>query len=72
MNYIDVLNSDDKSVLVLFSGGVDSMLISILLHLNLQEDYIIDLCNVSFDKESSADRINTKKGRNNKHTTNQF
>ncbi|CDW72582.1 asparagine synthetase domain-containing protein 1-like [Stylonychia lemnae] len=44
-------------VAVMFSGGLDSTLIGALLAEVTDRDVIIDLVNVSFDAETSADRI---------------
>ena len=41
----------------MFSGGLDSTLLSALLSEVLDKDFSIDLVNVSFEAESSADRI---------------
>lgn len=41
----------------MFSGGLDSTLIGALLAECLDKDVTIDLINVSFDAETSADRI---------------
>lgn len=45
------------SVMVLFSGGLDSAILAALLAITLPEDVVIDLVNVSFDPEKSPDRI---------------
>ncbi|XP_061991324.1 uncharacterized protein LOC133709560 isoform X2 [Rosa rugosa] len=49
-------------VAVLFSGGLDSMIIAALLHEYLDPSYEIDLLNVSFDGQSAPDRISAKAG----------
>ncbi|XP_022776741.1 asparagine synthetase domain-containing protein 1 isoform X3 [Durio zibethinus] len=49
-------------VAVLFSGGLDSMILAALLDECLDPDYEIDLLNVSFDGESAPDRISAKAG----------
>ncbi|KAI8022028.1 Asparagine synthetase domain-containing protein 1 [Camellia lanceoleosa] len=49
-------------VAVLFSGGLDSMILSALLDECLDSKYEIDLLNVSFDKESAPDRISARAG----------
>ncbi|KAL6187796.1 hypothetical protein ACLB2K_039191 [Fragaria x ananassa] len=49
-------------VAVLFSGGLDSMIIAALLHECLDPSYEIDLLNVSFDGQSAPDRISAKAG----------
>jgi asparagine synthetase B (glutamine-hydrolysing) len=47
----------NDAVLVMFSGGLDSTLIAAILCEALEETYSVDLINVSFAPESSADRI---------------
>ncbi|XP_030484760.2 uncharacterized protein LOC115701178 isoform X1 [Cannabis sativa] len=49
-------------VAVLFSGGLDSMILAALLNECLDPRYEIDLLNVSFDGESAPDRISAKAG----------
>ncbi|XVE85734.1 hypothetical protein DITRI_Ditri17bG0114800 [Diplodiscus trichospermus] len=49
-------------VAVLFSGGLDSMILAALLDECLDHNYEIDLLNVSFDSESAPDRISAKTG----------
>nr|KJB50534.1 hypothetical protein B456_008G176600 [Gossypium raimondii] len=49
-------------VAVLFSGGLDSMIIAALLDQCLDPNYEIDLLNVSFDGESAPDRVSAKIG----------
>ncbi|KAI3467239.1 hypothetical protein Pfo_023902 [Paulownia fortunei] len=49
-------------IAVLFSGGLDSMIIAVLLHQCIDSDYAIDLLNVSFDGESAPDRISARAG----------
>ncbi|XVF03184.1 hypothetical protein REPUB_Repub04eG0239300 [Reevesia pubescens] len=49
-------------VAVLFSGGLDSMVLAALLDECLDPNYEIDLLNVSFDGESAPDRISAKAG----------
>ncbi|XP_027099775.1 uncharacterized protein [Coffea arabica] len=49
-------------VAVLFSGGLDSMILSALLHQCLDPEYEIDLLNVSFDGLSAPDRISARAG----------
>ncbi|TQD89324.1 hypothetical protein C1H46_025173 [Malus baccata] len=51
-------------VAVLFSGGLDSMIIAALLHQCLDPSYDIDLLNVSFDGRSAPDRISARAGVN--------
>ncbi|KAF7827969.1 asparagine synthetase domain-containing protein 1 isoform X1 [Senna tora] len=47
---------------VLFSGGLDSMILAALLDQCLDHCYEIDLLNVSFDGQSAPDRISAKAG----------
>ncbi|KAL9262580.1 Asparagine synthetase domain-containing protein [Drosera capensis] len=49
-------------IAVLFSGGLDSMILAALLHECLSAKYDIDLLNVSFDGESAPDRITARAG----------
>ncbi|KAL2226302.1 asparagine synthetase domain-containing protein 1 [Sesamum indicum] len=49
-------------VAVLFSGGLDSMIIAALLHQCIDSEYDIDLLNVSFDGVSAPDRISARAG----------
>ncbi|XP_057777286.1 uncharacterized protein LOC130995856 [Salvia miltiorrhiza] len=49
-------------IAVLFSGGLDSMIIAALLHQCIDSKYDIDLLNVSFDGESAPDRISARAG----------
>ncbi|XP_057420965.1 uncharacterized protein LOC130714995 isoform X2 [Lotus japonicus] len=49
-------------VAVLFSGGLDSMILAALLDQCLDPSYEIDLLNVSFDGESAPDRKSAKAG----------
>ncbi|KAG8366451.1 hypothetical protein BUALT_Bualt17G0081400 [Buddleja alternifolia] len=49
-------------VAILFSGGLDSMIIAALLHQCIDSEYEIDLLNVSFDGESAPDRITARAG----------
>ncbi|KAA8529326.1 hypothetical protein F0562_033875 [Nyssa sinensis] len=49
-------------VAVLFSGGLDSMILAALLDECLDPKYEIDLLNVSFDSESAPDRISARAG----------
>ncbi|XP_020523832.1 asparagine synthetase domain-containing protein 1 isoform X1 [Amborella trichopoda] len=49
-------------VAVLFSGGLDSMILAALLDQCLSSCYDIDLINVSFDCQSAPDRISSKEG----------
>ena len=47
------------SVMVLFSGGLDSAVLAAILAQILPEEIDIDLVNVSFDPENSPDRISS-------------
>lgn len=49
-------------IAVLFSGGLDSMIIAALLHQCIDSKYEIDLLNVSFDGLSAPDRISARSG----------
>ncbi|KAK7251940.1 hypothetical protein RIF29_35566 [Crotalaria pallida] len=49
-------------VAVLFSGGLDSMILAALLDQCLDPSYEIDLLNVSFDGQFAPDRISAKAG----------
>ncbi|KAL0926605.1 hypothetical protein M5K25_002844 [Dendrobium thyrsiflorum] len=49
-------------VAVLFSGGLDSMILSALLDQCLNPQYIIDLLNVSFDGQFAPDRVSARLG----------
>ncbi|XP_065619704.1 uncharacterized protein LOC112039846 isoform X1 [Quercus suber] len=49
-------------VAVLFSGGLDSMILSALLDECVDPSYEIDLLNVSFDSQFAPDRISAKAG----------
>lgn len=49
-------------IAVLFSGGLDSMILAALLHECLSAKYDIDLLNVSFEGESAPDRITARAG----------
>ncbi|EOY01678.1 Asparagine synthase family protein, putative [Theobroma cacao] len=53
---------ENVPVAVLFSGGLDSMILAALLDECLDPNYEIDLLNVSFDGESAPDRISAKAG----------
>ncbi|KAL6570960.1 hypothetical protein OROGR_000510 [Orobanche gracilis] len=52
----------DVPIAVLFSGGLDSMIIAALLHQCIDSEYDIDLLNVSFDGELAPDRISGRAG----------
>ncbi|XP_026381143.1 asparagine synthetase domain-containing protein 1-like [Papaver somniferum] len=49
-------------IAVLFSGGIDSMILAALLDQCLDPSYDIDLLNVSFDGQSAPDRISSRAG----------
>ncbi|KAL8161459.1 hypothetical protein V2J09_012948 [Rumex salicifolius] len=49
-------------VAVLFSGGVDSMILAAVLHECLDAKYVIDLLNVSFEGDSAPDRLTGRAG----------
>ncbi|KAK4779918.1 hypothetical protein SAY87_016024 [Trapa incisa] len=51
-------------VAVLFSGGLDSMILAALLEQCLDPQYEVDLLNVSFDGPSAPDRISARMGVN--------
>lgn len=48
-----------SSLTLLFSGGVDSLLLAHLLHTSIELDVIIDLVNVSFDDKSHVSILST-------------
>ncbi|GER31860.1 asparagine synthetase domain-containing protein [Striga asiatica] len=64
--YQDFLKSHRKErhapIAVLFSGGLDSMIIAALLHQCVDSEYDIDLLNVSFDGDSAPDRVSGRAG----------
>ncbi|XP_021756673.1 asparagine synthetase domain-containing protein 1-like isoform X2 [Chenopodium quinoa] len=49
-------------VAILFSGGLDSMILAAILHECLDAGYDIDLLNVSFNGEAAPDRITSRAG----------
>ncbi|CAA0828756.1 Asparagine synthase family protein [Striga hermonthica] len=49
-------------IAVLFSGGLDSMIIAALLHQCVDSEYDVDLLNVSFDGDSAPDRVSGRAG----------
>ncbi|KAJ3674298.1 hypothetical protein LUZ60_004914 [Juncus effusus] len=53
---------ENADVALLFSGGLDSMILAALLHQCIDIKYTIDLINVSFDGELAPDRISAKSG----------
>ncbi|XP_074309631.1 uncharacterized protein LOC141644086 [Silene latifolia] len=61
------VDKDDREqnfvpVAVLFSGGLDSMILAAILHECLDASYGIDLLNVSFDGKTAPDRITARTG----------
>ncbi|XP_041013264.1 asparagine synthetase domain-containing protein 1 isoform X1 [Juglans microcarpa x Juglans regia] len=58
----DIRQEAHAPVAVLFSGGLDSMILAALLDECLDQSYEIDLLNVSFDGQSAPDRISAKAG----------
>ncbi|KAI7728964.1 hypothetical protein M8C21_020060, partial [Ambrosia artemisiifolia] len=54
----------NSPVAVLFSGGLDSMILAALLDQCLDPKYEIDLLNVSFDGQLAPDRISARAGVN--------
>lgn len=60
-------NTDQAQVAILFSGGIDSMILAVLADRYIPPDQPIDLLNVAFKlQESKANQGSGKKGRNNK------
>ena len=63
MDVVHDLNSSDSTVSsecpigVLFSGGIDSVFLTALLHECLPLEYSIDLVNVSFDGPDEGERV---------------
>lgn len=55
-------HGDIVPVAVLFSGGLDSMILAAILHECLDAKYGIDLLNVSFEGEAAPDRITARAG----------
>lgn len=70
LNYIDqavpcdYAEKSNAPVAVLFSGGLDSMILAAILDECLDTKYEIDLLNVSFDGQSAPDRISSRAGLN--------
>ncbi|KAK9276100.1 hypothetical protein L1049_005631 [Liquidambar formosana] len=58
----DIKQKELVPVAILFSGGLDSMILAALLDKCLDPSYEIDLLNVSFDGESAPDRISARAG----------
>ncbi|XP_024018287.1 asparagine synthetase domain-containing protein 1 isoform X1 [Morus notabilis] len=56
------LEKEHVPMAILFSGGLDSMILAALLNECLDPRYEIDLLNVSFDGQSAPDRISAKAG----------
>ena len=54
-------SKDGESIIapiaILFSGGLDSVIIALLAHINLPTQYPIDLLNISFRDNASPDRL---------------
>ena len=50
-----ILNKED-SIGIMFSGGIDSILLSYYSIINTPDNIIIDLFNLSFEKEKAPDR----------------
>ncbi|PWA72801.1 asparagine synthase family protein [Artemisia annua] len=58
------IHQGSSPVAVLFSGGLDSMILAALLHECLDPKFEIDLLNVSFDGQLAPDRISARAGVN--------
>ncbi|KAJ4831422.1 hypothetical protein Tsubulata_023217 [Turnera subulata] len=58
----DGQEEDHVPVAVLFSGGLDSMILAALLDECLDPRYGVDLLNVSFDGANAPDRISAREG----------
>nr|GEY25034.1 asparagine synthase family protein [Tanacetum cinerariifolium] len=58
------IHQGSSPVAVLFSGGLDSMILAALLHECLDPKFEIDLLNVSFDGQLAPDRISAIAGVN--------
>ncbi|CAI0463164.1 unnamed protein product [Linum tenue] len=58
----DSTQEDCSPIAVLFSGGLDSMILAALLDQSIDPNYGVDLLNVSFDGQSAPDRISAKAG----------
>lgn len=59
---VDYTNKCNAPVAVLFSGGLDSMILAALLDKCMDAKYEIDLLNVSFDGPFAPDRISARAG----------
>ncbi|XP_008786007.2 asparagine synthetase domain-containing protein C4F6.11c isoform X1 [Phoenix dactylifera] len=49
-------------IALLFSGGLDSMILAVLLDQCLHQKYTVDLLNVSFDGQLAPDRVSARMG----------
>ncbi|XP_055809901.1 uncharacterized protein LOC129880081 isoform X2 [Solanum dulcamara] len=59
---VDCTNKCNTPVAVLFSGGLDSMILAALLDKCMDAKYEIDLLNVSFDGPFAPDRVSARAG----------
>ncbi|KAM3359178.1 asparagine synthetase domain-containing protein 1 isoform X1 [Capsicum galapagoense] len=59
---VDYTNKYNTPVAVLFSGGLDSMILAALLDKCMDVKYDIDLLNVSFDGPFAPDRVSARAG----------
>ncbi|PHU02207.1 hypothetical protein BC332_27458 [Capsicum chinense] len=59
---VDYTNKYNTPVAVLFSGGLDSMILAALLDKCMDAKYDIDLLNVSFDGPFAPDRVSARAG----------
>ncbi|XP_016451119.1 uncharacterized protein LOC107775846 [Nicotiana tabacum] len=59
---VDYTTKCNAPVAVLFSGGIDSMILAALLDKCMDAKYEIDLLNVSFDGPCAPDRISARAG----------
>ncbi|PHT33654.1 hypothetical protein CQW23_25454 [Capsicum baccatum] len=59
---VDYTNKYNTPVAVLFSGGLDSMILAALLDKCMDAKYGIDLLNVSFDGPFAPDRVSARAG----------
>ncbi|WOK91635.1 asparagine synthetase domain-containing protein 1 isoform X2 [Canna indica] len=53
---------DNAPIALLFSGGLDSMILAAILDKCLEPRYAIDLLNVSFDGQLAPDRVSARTG----------
>ncbi|RRT62730.1 hypothetical protein B296_00019148 [Ensete ventricosum] len=53
---------DHSPIAILFSGGLDSMILAAILDQCIDSKYTIDLLNVSFDGQLAPDRISARAG----------